>query len=974
MIHRSASLLFRAALPCLLVAISTVAQLPEGPRKHAQTAPLRGELRIDGHLNEDAWAGAPEHTGFEKVGLKHRTEVAADVQTQFRVLYDDNAFYVGIRCLEPHTDQLTVRAADKHDAAMWSDDDVELFVDPVGDRTEYYQFAINSKGTQVDMYLIERGNTQKAYSAVWQAETVVGDGFWNVEIRLPFGALYHRPSATWAENWVFSISRTRTPKPRYYSQFSPGNKYHDIDSFGTVGPIPVDKSRFNLFAELPSFRLTPDGEGFRAAVPVKLENRGTKRFDGTLTLTVLEAQPVSVSTAIALPPETTTPIPPLSLPLLKEDKYPVLIEVADRQGKPILGARSDEWFRYEPLSVRLHEPNYRNCIYPSQDISVIRGVLSAAIAVDGDNISARVTLAGPNAAPRIADIPRASAETLFEIDVDHLPVGDYVLRGEILQGKGKAQRVLADIEKPFRKLPQSTVEARVDGEGNLLIDGTPVFIRGWYGSMSYVRSTAAWPETRLPRATNFIMGCSRDTTMETGLYTLRGFTRTIDEAKAKLDNPIDGELKAKLRAGVAAVRSNRNIIGYYISDEPECRGLSPTFLESMYAYLKELDPYRFCMIVSRAPERYMKACDVMCPHPYMNPQQYENGTRKFAGYMQHIRNVTREAQDANDGSKAVWCMPQTFSYGGNTDRHPNFRESRWFTFTALANGAKGIVPFIFNGYWNHLENRIAMDAVFEELALLAPAWKAPGTATEITGSMPQVDAIAKRFRKEPGRPTHLFIVAVNQSYEGCRTTLTCPALNELKTSRLIALRENRTVDVEGGAFTDDFGRLGVHVYTTLEALPYMDALTDIQAEIDRRLRAARTAGNLLADPRLNWTLMGRKGLFDGRNQSLTDGVLDAGGWLPVYGDRSQCQIVFTAPVTFGRLVLHTPSIRDAELQVRKAGTWHTVHAWRDQFVHRLEWAGPAVTTDAFRILPKAFRGNWNGRAMAEITELEIYRK
>jgi hypothetical protein len=960
-----------ALVVSLLVSQLGLAQLPTGPRKHASVATRQGKLVIDGKLDDAAWATAPEYTGFEKAGLRERVPIPAEVQTSFRVLCDRDRVYFGIRCLEPAMDQLTVHAADQHDAAMWSDDDVELFLDPVGDRSEYYQFAINSRGTQVDLYCIERGNTQKAYSAIWQAEAFQGDGFWSVEVSLPFAALFHRASSSWAENWAFSLSRTRTPKPRYFSQFSPGNKYHDVDSFGTLGPLPVDRGRFNLFADSASFSLRPAEKGFQVTPSLRIENRGDMPVSGTLRLTVLAAGQPSVETALSLPAKGTA-MPTLpAFALAAEGKYPVLVEVVDGAGTPVLAARFDEWFRYGPLVLKVTEPNYRNCIYPSQTVTAIRGTMTIVIPTDGQDVVARVSLAGTNSLPRVFETDQLGPEVAFEIDADHLPVGDYTLRGEVLAGKDKKQRVLAEVEVPFRKLGPGAVEARVDAEGNLLINGFPVFIRGWYGSMNYVRSSAAFPEAQLPRTTNFIMGATRDATYETGLYTLRGITRMIDETQAKLDQPIDGALRAKLRKLVAETRNDRNIIGYYISDEPECRGVSPFYLRSLYLALRELDPNRFCMIVSRAPAQYMDACDVMCPHPYLSPQQYDDGTRRFANYLGGIRNVMRQGVGANDGSKAMWCMPQTFSYGGPTSRHPNFLESRWFTFTALANGAKGIVPFIFNGYWNHLENRIAMDAVFEELALLAPAWKLPGTATECESSDEQVDVIAKRCQKRVGRPTHAFIVAVNQSYKGGETTISCPALRELKATRLIVLRENRTVEVKDGVFTDRFGRLGVHVYTTLEALPYLRTLAEIQTEIDTKLAAAAKKGNLLAQPGVKWQVMGGKGIFS-RSNELADGARDAGGWLPAYGDRTQCHLSFDQSLTFSRVVLYSPSIRDAELQIDVAGEWRTIHSWRDQLLHRLEWKGQPVTTKALRVLCKKARANWSGRALNEITELELY--
>jgi hypothetical protein len=949
-----------------------LAQLPVGPRKHAEVAPLEGKLVIDGKLDEAAWGKAPEQTGFEKVGLRERVPIPADVQTSFRVLSDRDRIYFGIRCLEPRMEALTVHAADQHDAAMWSDDDVELFIDPVGDRNEYYQLAINSRGTQVDLYCIERGNTQKAYSAVWQAAAFRGDGFWSVEVALPFGALFHRASVDWSQNWAFSLSRTRTPEPRYYSQFSPGNRYHDVDSFGTLGPVPVDRSRFSLFADSLQFSLRPSGTGFQVTPSLRLENRGGKPASGTLRLTVLAKGDPAVAQSIQLPAKGAKTLTLPAFALGDEGKYPVLVEVLDDEESPILAARFDEWFRYVPLVLKLSEPNYRNTIYPSQTVTTIGGTMRVAIPSDGKNVVARVSLSGPNCQPRVFETKDVGPAIPFEIDADHLPVGDYTLRGEILSGQGRKQEVLAEVETPFRKVGPGAVEARVDAEGNLLIGGVPVFIRGWYGGMNYVRSSAAFPEAQLPRTTNFMMGCSTDTTHETGLYTLRGITRMIDESQAKLDQPIGGAVRAKLREVVAQTRTDRNVIGYYISDEPECRGLSPFYLRSLYLTLRELDPYRFCMIVSRAPAQYMDACDVMCPHPYLSPQDYDDGTRRFANHILGIRNVMRAGIAANDGSKAMWCMPQTFSYGGPTARHPNFLESRWFTYTAVANGAKGIVPFIFNGYWNHMENRIAMDAVFEELALLAPAWKLPGTATDCESSNELVDAIAKRCQRQEGRATHAFLVAANQSYDANDATITCPALKDLRTTQLIVLRENRTVEVKDGVFTDHFGRLGVHVYTTLEALPYLRSLAEIQTEIDTRLAAAAKKGNLLAQPGVKWQVMGGKGLFS-RSNELIDGVRNAGGWLPVYGDRSQCQLVFDQPLTFSRVVLYTPSIRDAELQIDDNGEWRTIHAWRDQLLQRLEWKGQPVTTKALRVLPTKSRANWSGRALNEITEMELYR-
>jgi hypothetical protein len=104
-----------------------------GPKRHAAAARLEGKLVLDGKLDDAAWERAPVNTGFEMpLGVANRKPIPDDAQTSFRVLYDDSTIYFGIRCNEPKMNDLVVQAARQHDAAMWSDDDVELFFDPVG--------------------------------------------------------------------------------------------------------------------------------------------------------------------------------------------------------------------------------------------------------------------------------------------------------------------------------------------------------------------------------------------------------------------------------------------------------------------------------------------------------------------------------------------------------------------------------------------------------------------------------------------------------------------------------------------------------------------------------------------------------------------------------------------------------------------------------------------------------------------------
>ena len=960
-----------------LTVVCTHAAEVDPPMRAAAAARLEGTLTLDGKLDEQAWQKAPEHTGFENpLGQANRAPIPEEVQTHFRVLYDDAHLYCGIRCNEPKMDELTLEAArHQHDAAMWSDDDVEIFLDPVGDRLEYYQFATNAEGTQADLYMIERGNTARAnWSSEWRAEVFHGPDYWSVEVAIPFAAFHMRPSTRWSDTWGFSISRTRTPEPRYYSQFSPARGYHDVVNYGTLGPIELDRARYTIAAGDPSFRLEAARDGYRVFSSVVLENRGEAAFAGTIQMQVMAEGTPPVQTPFELAPRSSTRVELPAAALAEQGRHGVILRVKSSKGDTALVRRHDDWLDYVPLTIHLTRPNYRNAIYATQEVETIAGGVSLGLPEEQiRGMTVRVSLSSPLCLPRSVEVAVESAEVVFDLSAADLPVGDYVLRAELLRpADGGKLRLVEEEEAPVRVLPPApAVEARVDDQGNLLINGSPIFIRGWYGSMAYCVSTASFPQAQLPHSTNFMMGSTEFEQTDLGIYTLTGVTRLIDEAKAKLDAPIDAELKAKLREAIAGTWHSRNVIGYYISDEPECRGLSPRFLRSLYEFMAAEDPYRFCMIVSRAPATYIGACDVMCPHPYLTPQQYEDGRREFGSDLRHIHNVIAEAAGANDGSKAIWSMPQAFTYGGLHGVHPNFAESRWFTFTSIANGAQGIVPFIFSGFWGHYENRVAMNAVFEELTLLAPAWTARAAATEALSDNPAIDLTARYYRPEGAVRGHTFIVAANQSYEPATAMITVPILAQNKNPRLLVIRENRVVPVVDGAFSDTFTGLGVHVYTTLEVLPALQTLNEIERETAAALAEPARQGNILASGKVRWTI-GEPGRAFQSDFDLADGQADAAGWMPVYEDRTQCPIVFEKPVTFRRVVIDSPTIKSAELDVWADGDWKTIHRWDEQYLHRFEYQGEPVTTDRLRIRPLAFREGYGSWVYPEITELGVY--
>jgi len=163
-------------------------------------------IEIDGRLDEGDWRDAPAATGFTQFEPNRGAEPCE--QTVFKVLYDDDALYVGVACYrlngEPVTSCLSRR---DH---ITSSDRIRVYIDPFHDLTTGYHFRINPDGVKEDYYNYDDLYHDLSWDAVWEAETRVDEAGWYAEIRLPFSSVRYRAadSMTWGFN-VFQYVHSR---------------------------------------------------------------------------------------------------------------------------------------------------------------------------------------------------------------------------------------------------------------------------------------------------------------------------------------------------------------------------------------------------------------------------------------------------------------------------------------------------------------------------------------------------------------------------------------------------------------------------------------------------------------------------------------------------------------------------------------------------------------------------------------------
>ncbi len=157
-----------------------------------------GPIEVDGDLGDAAWQGAIMISGMTVSG----GDALAANQTEFALLHDDEALYVGVRCLEENMQGLKTDVRSR-DGSVWQDDVIELFVDIAHDHEHFLQFAANAIATRFD------ARTGAAtWDADWQAAASIEADGWNLELRIPFASMEVAPPAE-GDVWGLNLCRER---------------------------------------------------------------------------------------------------------------------------------------------------------------------------------------------------------------------------------------------------------------------------------------------------------------------------------------------------------------------------------------------------------------------------------------------------------------------------------------------------------------------------------------------------------------------------------------------------------------------------------------------------------------------------------------------------------------------------------------------------------------------------------------------
>jgi len=196
-----------ALLALLMIAGPARAQTQtSGDPSHATPVPVtsaarrEGAIAIDGRLDEGCWGAVTPSSDLRQYQPDEGEPASFPIDV--RVLYDDQALYIGASMTQPggvvaplaRRDQLLDASGDNGSFNSLTTDKLIVRLDPYHNHLDDAWFEVNPAGVKGDQF-----NGDPSWDPIWEAATHQDSLGWTAELRIPFSQLrFSRdPDQTW---------------------------------------------------------------------------------------------------------------------------------------------------------------------------------------------------------------------------------------------------------------------------------------------------------------------------------------------------------------------------------------------------------------------------------------------------------------------------------------------------------------------------------------------------------------------------------------------------------------------------------------------------------------------------------------------------------------------------------------------------------------------------------------------------------
>ena len=618
-------------------------------------------ITLDGRMDEPVWESVEAHTGFKALGKADA--LAEELQTYFKIIPCQDRIYIGIKCMEPNMERLKASVG-----GSFAADSVELFLAPSGNPYDFYQFLISPKGAKISIYYEEAGVIKPdPFAPEWNYASYMGEDYWSAEIEMPFTAFYMTSQDRWTDTWLVNIARTQhnVAGTRFHSTWSYlVGGFRKPNMFNSLGGFPIRDPRDEVSITSVIAEINKDNaEGYFGAMKVIAKTAFAGKFlfesDHGDTVTLDLNAGVNEFTVPCFFQELTRYKVALSLTRVEDGKvfkryYPVMVT-------------------YEPIAIQFTLPEYRSNFYPGQDTSKITGKVVSALPVT-------LKLEGPGIQ---ATELTPDAEGNFLFNTPNFEIGDAILTATT------AER---SITKKIRNLPPSERMMTWISGGNLIVNGKPTLRRNMYAE--YYMGGEAFKRKYDADDLHQTLELVRQEGWLEPARVIKGAEAPGGEAIK--DAPPSAEMLACVDK-VLEANKDKDFAYYYLTDEPECRGVSGIYLRHLYNYIAEKDPYHVILTGSRNCRELINIADWFETHPYINAYTDGEGKRVYARQIASMGKFVDSISALNRPDKCIGFLPTCFAaMKDKKDPYPTLDEYICHTWAAMIHGGKSLWPYAYH--------------------------------------------------------------------------------------------------------------------------------------------------------------------------------------------------------------------------------------------------------------------------------------
>ena len=175
-----------SSLIVLLVLISFSSGVAGTSSKKIHAVRVASSISVDGVLGEGDWKNAETLSDFQQYDPVEGADPTE--KTDVRVLFDDNALYIGIVCHDSDPNGI-VKQLTRRDRTAQSDR-VSVTIDSYHDHQTAFLFSGSVSNVQTDGVLSNDGREYDTqWDAVWEFQATITSDGWCGEFRILFSVL-----------------------------------------------------------------------------------------------------------------------------------------------------------------------------------------------------------------------------------------------------------------------------------------------------------------------------------------------------------------------------------------------------------------------------------------------------------------------------------------------------------------------------------------------------------------------------------------------------------------------------------------------------------------------------------------------------------------------------------------------------------------------------------------------------------------